>query len=146
MTPFESLLDQYPRIGIAGAPRTGKTTLSQAAAQRRAVIGTDAYKEMPWEDIPHRMIADVDGLKTYVIEGVQVGRALRKGLPVDALVYLDQPMVDQNPGQVAMGKGILTVLRDWVAKSEEELPPVFVRGQDGGFVAVPAGEIFGGEP
>lgn len=140
--PFDALLAQYPRIGIAGAPRTGKTTLSQQAATRRKVIGTDAYQDMEWSEIPHRMIADVAGLNMFLIEGVMVGRALRKGLELDALVYLDQPMVAQSSGQQAMGKGINTILRDWVAKTPGELPPVFVRSDDG-FVELPARALFG---
>ncbi len=141
MTPFSAILDRFARVGIAGAPRTGKTTLSQIAQDRRPVIGTDAYKQMSWEDIPHRMIADVHGMPHYVIEGVQVGRALRKGLPVDALVYLDEPKVEQSKGQVAMGKAIRTILADWVGRSTGELPPVFVRSGDG-FAEVSARELF----
>lgn len=144
MTPFEALLDQYPRIGIAGGPRTGKSTLSQAAAQRRPVIGTDRYMhDMSFEDVPYRLIDDVRDLKTYVAEGVQVGRAVRRGLPVDALVYLDEPKAEQTTRQASMSKAVLTVLKDWAAKAEGDLPPVFVRGQDGGFVSVPARELFG---
>lgn len=138
--PFDSLLSQYAKIGIAGAPRTGKTTLSKKATNR-PVVGTDAYMDMDWADIPHRMIEDVADKQTFLIEGVQVARALRKGMPVDAVVYLDQPMVEQSRGQARMGKAIKTIIRDWISKTDGELPPVFIRDGDG-FQEVPARAYF----
>lgn len=137
--PLEAIMQKYGRVGIAGGPRTGKTTLSGKITDRR-VIGTDSYKDMPWEDIPHRMIADVADDQAYLIEGVMVGRALRKGLPLDALIYLDQPMVEQKKGQVSMGKGVHTILSDWASKATDH-PPVFIRNGDS-FDEVPASAIF----
>ncbi len=114
---FAELLRSYPRIAIAGGPRMGKSTLSGLITDR-PVIGTDAYKgNVPIEDIPQRMIADVGHLPTFLIEGVWVARALRKGMQVDAVVYMTRPKVARLPGQVAMAKGILKTFREWRHKN-----------------------------
>lgn len=141
--PLSYILARHGRVGIAGGPNTGKTTLSKRVQDRR-VVGTDAYKEIPWEDVPHRMIADVKDDSTYCIEGVQVARALRKGLPLDALVYLEHPMAEQSKGQLAMSKGIRTVLTDYTTKSTLSgltPPPVYIRSGEG-FEEVPATALF----
>lgn len=104
----------------------GKSTLAATVSDRR-VIGTDDYKSLPWSNVPHKMIADVAGLDSFVIEGVQVARALRKGLRVDAVVYLTAPKVrDRKPGQIAMAKGVRTVFDEWNASNESV--PVFIEG------------------
>lgn len=109
---FAKICAQYKRVAIAGGPRCGKSTLSVTVTDR-PVIGTDDYKGIPWEVIPERMIADVIGKDTFVIEGVMVARALRRGLIVDAVVYMTLPKVKQLPGQVAMTKGVLTIFKQW---------------------------------
>lgn len=102
----------------------GKTTLSQLADDR-PVIGTDSYQDMEWAEIPHRMIADTARLDTFVVEGVMVARALRKGMAVDAVVYMNIPKVrDRLPGQIAMAKGIAKVFSDW--RAANRAVPVFV--------------------
>lgn len=104
----------------------GKSTLANKATDRK-VIGTDDYRDMAWSEIPLRMIADVAGLKTFLIEGVMVARALRKGMEVDAVVYLTRPKVrDRKPGQVAMAKGVWTVFQEWQAANPDV--PVFIEG------------------
>ena len=128
MATWLELLQKYPRIAIAGAPRTGKTTLSQRG-DGRPVIGTDKYKPLPWGDVPLAMIRDVAGFHAYTVEGVQVARALRKGLPADAVVYLRNPVVEQSAGQESMGKGIRTVMLDWLAKTPAP-PDLFERVGD----------------
>jgi hypothetical protein len=104
----------------------GKSTLSQLVSDR-PVIGTDDYKKLPWEEVPLRMIADVQGMSAFVIEGVQVARALRKGLEVDAVVYLTVPKVkERKPGQVAMARGVRTVFDQWHTQNPQV--PVFIEG------------------
>lgn len=110
-------LAKYPRIAIAGGPKVGKTTLSQQVADR-PVIHTDDWIEAPWEDVPHIVIAACKDKPRYVVEGVQVPRALRKGLEVDAVVWLDQPFAHLNPRQVGMAKAVQTVLDGWRAQNK----------------------------
>lgn len=104
----------------------GKSTLAQLATDR-PVIGTDDYRSLPWEEVPHAMIRDVSGLQSFVIEGVQVPRALRKGLEVDAVIYMTRPKVKhRKPGQVAMAKGVRTVFDEWHTTNQHV--PVFIEG------------------
>lgn len=116
----------------------GKTTLAKLATDR-PVIGTDSYRDIPWEDIPARMIVDVESLPAFAIEGVMVARALRgpkgpngtrlPGMQVDAVVYLQRPKVDERlPGQVAMAKGVRTVFDDWHALNPQ-VPVFFERSR-----------------
>lgn len=101
----------------------GKSTLAKLVTDR-PLIGTDNYQGMEWEEIPLRMIADVAPLSSFAIEGVMVARALRKGMAVDAVIYLQRPKVaDRLPGQVAMAKGIKTVFDQWHAANRDI--PVF---------------------
>jgi hypothetical protein len=102
----------------------GKSTLSRTATDR-IIIGSDAYRELDWGDIPAAMIRDAGKYDSFVIEGVQVARALRGprdgsvrklGLDVDAIIYLRQPKVplaEMLPGQLAMAKAVRTIFDDW---------------------------------
>ena len=127
---FRDVLAKYKRIAICGAPNTGKTTLSRLAD--RPVIHTDDYRTRTWEAVPHAVIADVlDVAKDsdrYVVEGIQVPRCLRKGMEVDAVVYLAEPLEENSKGQAAMGKGAFTVLADWYATHKDvpvlQAPPI----------------------
>ncbi len=119
---FQAILARFNRVAIAGGPRVGKSTLSESVTDR-LVIGTDAYQDMEWAEIPHAMILDTKDLDRFVVEGVMVARALRKGMAVDAVVYLQRPKVAQLPGQASMAKGVLTIFRQWHAANKHV--PVF---------------------
>ena len=107
------LASQHKRIAIVGGPRTGKTTLARAI-RGRPIISTDDYMDLAWEDVPDKVI-QVAGAAggSFVVEGVQAARALRKGLEVDAVVVMVHPKVELTPGQLSMAKGVMTVLEDW---------------------------------
>lgn len=135
LVSFEEILREFPRVAIAGGPRVGKTTLA-ASATDRPVIGTDAYRSHAWEFIPAKVIADVEKHHSFVLEGVQVARALRKGLRADAVVYMGLPKVtDLLPGQVSMAKGVETVLREW--RSSNPDVPMFREFTPGLFLRFP---------
>jgi len=102
-------------IGITGGPKTGKTT---AAMQIRSktfcgVFHTDDVADWPWPDQPAEIIERVSKMVTplVVVEGVQVPRAIRRGLQCEWLVILDTPVAPQTPKQIEMTKGINTVIR-----------------------------------
>lgn len=120
---FQELLDQYPRICIAGAPRTGKTSLTRQVSDR-PVIHTDDWMDMPWDEVPALVGTACEGLAAFVLEGVRGPDALRKGgVEVDAVVWLSRPKVAQTPAQRSMGPGIHTVLEQW-AELHPEVPIV----------------------
>jgi dephospho-CoA kinase len=126
-TQFLEILREHKRVGIVGGPRTGKTTLA-SLVRDRPVIGTDRFKdEVSWDDTPASIIAEAEKHESVVIEGVMVARALRKGLPLDAIIYLTRPKVDESElkqGHRSMAKGVQTVFREWRAGHLDV--PVFV--------------------
>lgn len=124
---FADVLRRYNRIAIVGGPRAGKTTLARLAD--RHVIHTDDYRTRTWEAVPHAVIADIRDLEAdslsrgnrWIIEGVQVARALRKGLEVDVVLVLNEPLEDLTTRQEGMRKGVMTVLADWY-KDRKDVP------------------------
>lgn len=121
---FQRLLKTYPRIAIAGGPRCGKSTLAKTTQDDRRVVLDDEFDGLSWEVRPHALIASVQGLPSFVVESVQVPRALRKGLEVDAIVYLHKPRVSRTKGQITMAKGAHTVFTQW--REQHRDVPVFV--------------------
>ena len=131
---FADVLRRYNRIAIVGGPRAGKTTLARLAD--RHVIHTDDYRTRSWEAVPHAVIADIRDLEAdslsrgnrWIIEGVQVARALRKGLEVDVVLVLNEPLEDLTTRQEGMRKGVMTVLASWFADHKDvpimQAPPV----------------------
>ncbi len=110
-----ALLARYQRIAITGAPKAGKTTLVQQVTDRPVVHGDDHMGE-GWSGSSERLAAVVNAIVgPVVVEGVQVPRALRKGMRVDCVVWLEgahQPLSGQQNG---MAKGVRTVLNEWRA-------------------------------
>ena len=113
---LRDLLDRHDRVGITGAPKCGKTTLAMECSDR-IVVHTDSTMESDWSEQPHEIIGMLDGVKRFLVEGVQVPRAMRKGLELDALLVLSKPYVEQTKRQQGMGKGVETVLKDWEQKN-----------------------------
>ena len=118
-----SVLGSYARVAIVGGPRTGKTTLSLEVTDR-PVFHTDDTKGLPWSDQPAIWLERVGTEPRFLIEGVQVARCLRKGLQVDAIVYLSVPYRALTPGQEALHKGVGSVFRDYLGM-ERGIVPVF---------------------
>jgi hypothetical protein len=125
------ILARYPRIAIAGGPRTGKSSIASTITDR-PVIATDDYMRLPWDDVPRAVIAQASASGArFVVEGVQVTRALRKGLQVDAVVWLDTPHVELTGAQQGMRTGMETVFREWQQMPEGKVVPVFRAPKEG---------------
>ena len=113
---FIGILRDHARVAIAGGPKSGKTTLSRMATDRPVFSTDDLIGATDWAGAPAGIMQMVaKSPDRYVVEGVQVPRALRKGLTPDAVVWLGTPRVELTPGQDAMRKGTETVMRDWMA-------------------------------
>ena len=112
------LLAKYPRIAIAGGPRTGKTMLAGRVTDRPVLLAKD-FELFGIEAAPVAMIAATSSRERFVIEGVWVARALRKGMAVDAVIYLHRPRVKRIPGQIRMAKGVHTVFKQWRETDKE---------------------------
>ncbi len=119
---FAEVLKRYDRIAIVGGPRSGKSVLSRQS--NRPTIHTDDYRHRSWEAVPHAVIADIlelDDPERFIVEGVQVPRTLRKGLKVDVVVVLMEPLETLSTRQEGMRKGVVTVLADWF-KDHKDVP------------------------
>lgn len=107
------------RIAITGGPRTGKSTLaaSMAAETGLSIVATDDYLGMGWSEASEHVAGLLASGEPRIVEGVAVPRALRKALglrpevaPIDRLIVLTAPHVEQSRGQEIMAKGVHTVL------------------------------------
>lgn len=111
-----------PRIIILGGPRVGKTTISERLKEAFAVPtlrGSDDIKHLGWSESSAEAAKWFDEPGDWIVEGVQMARALRKWLlanankPLDAdVVSLGQPFEELSAGQQSMTAGVQTVLGD----------------------------------
>jgi hypothetical protein len=107
-------------VAIAGVPRAGKTTVAQQlAGLGYAVRSTDALVGSHEWSKASEEVATWFGTPGQAIEGVAVGRALRKwlaahpeGKPCDVVLWCEKPYLALSDGQRTMGKGCLTVWRE----------------------------------
>lgn len=123
------------RIVVVGGPRTGKTTYATKLAKQLGVhlastgkrteaesglVSTDNYmKKANWAETPNLIIKDLRGKKSFVLEGTQAARVLRRWYKqdpdepkIDKVLVFGKAWVNRNPGQVSMAKGVQTVLAD----------------------------------
>lgn len=115
---FIELLAKHKRIAIAGGPKHGKTTLT-SYVKDRPVLHTDDYMKFAWSEIPMMLIRDANKYPSVIIEGVQVGRCLRKGMKVDAVVWLTEPCAEQTDAQASFTTGCNTVMKEWSAAARD---------------------------
>ncbi len=111
-------------LGITGGPRTGKTELAKRLSKRFSlrVFHTDEVRGVGWARQPYQIISLATGAD--IIEGVQVARAIRKGLVVDSpLIVLARPLAELTPGQSNMTSGLATILRSLSIRIEEFVAP-----------------------
>lgn len=107
------------RILILGGPRTGKTTLANKLGAERGIPVRgmdDLIGAFDWSAASAEAARWMDDPGPWIIEGVQGARALRKwlaahpeGQPADLIIHCQKPHVPLTAGQIAMGKGCLTV-------------------------------------
>ena len=112
---YPDILKNFKRVAICGGPKTGKTTLSNTIPHE-LVVHTDEYMNLSWEEVPPAIIARLTGCPSFVIEGVQVPRVLRKGLEVDCVVYLERTWLPLTPPQRSLTKACFTVFGEWRQK------------------------------
>ena len=121
------------RIAITGGPKSGKTTL---AAQLGVEYGvtvqhTDDLISLGWDVAIEETARRFNATGPWIIEGVQVARALRywlqghpEGLPCDQVIYLVGPKAPYTKnGQAIMAKGIATVM----SQIEGRLLPILAK-------------------
>ncbi len=113
---FADILKKYDRIAVCGLVNAGKSTLVRAVRDRPR-LHTDDFRYQAWADVPHAAIEAVKNAvgddKRFVIEGMTVPRALRKGMEVDVVLWLGQELEENSKGQKSFGKAARTVLDEW---------------------------------
>lgn len=118
------------RIIICGWPNSGKSAHAEELSAKLGipVKHTDSLiRTMQWSEVSETVSRWFDEPGPWIIEGVAVPRALRKwrarnpdaeGVPFDQLIVMPEPDTEgMKPGQVSMGRGHDTVLRqleEWI--------------------------------
>jgi len=111
--------NQMVDVAITGGPSTGKTTL--AATLPGTKRHTDDLANQGWSECSEMVSEWFDDNIGGIIEGVAIPRALRKWLlkhnsddvkPCRQLIILRTPREELLPGQIAMAKGMDTVLNE----------------------------------
>jgi len=126
-TVWRKLLEVYPRIALTGVVNSGKTLLLEEGGPGtppREVVHTDQLKRSDWPSIPLKICSELSGKESFIVAGTQVPRCLRKGLEVDAVVWLDSPRTFLSPRQQAFGKGIRQIMHKW-RHQHPEIPVYF---------------------
>lgn len=108
------------KIILAGGPKSGKSTLGRKLSAELGIplVSTDDYIECGWSEAPHEIILKIKDMPSYILEGVNSGRTIRKmaekdmKLDFDRVIYLDEPRIELNKGQAALRKGCVTVWQD----------------------------------
>jgi hypothetical protein len=109
---------KLPRIAIAGGPHTGKSYLGKQAADGRELLDTDTWiNRFEWSELSRQVVLFGAARDRWVIEGVRVAHALRKGLEPDVVIWLTtvwpKPGGPRLAGHEAQAKAIRTVFEEW---------------------------------
>jgi len=139
---WADLVARYNRIAVVGGPRTGKTTLVMTTVEvdDRPVFHTDDLIGLvEWADQPAVIIERCAPLDRYVVEGIQVARALRKGLEPDVVVVTTWPMVERTSGQKRLARAVDTWFHDWLAQRPDHGRALVWWLQDNGSMSTCAG-------
>jgi len=97
------------RVAITGPPKSGKTTLSGLVTDR-PVFHTDDWIDLPWKDIPVAILGATQHLDRFVVEGIQVPRAIKRGLEVDVILVLDEPYIPLSKAQWGLWNNVKETL------------------------------------
>ena len=117
------------RILITGGPRTGKTTLGHTLQNQHGIPcmhTDDAIEGRSWSEASAEVARWLEhDNEEFLIEGVAVPRALRKYMkahpgerPCDELIIRANTFSDLTKGQLAMTKGLHTVLAEILPELE----------------------------
>jgi hypothetical protein len=126
-TVWRKLVEVYPRIALTGVVNSGKTLLLEEGGRGtppKEVIHTDVLSRKDWATIPSKICSLVTGKESFILAGTQVPRCLRKGLEVDAVVWLNTSRTGLDRRQEGFGKGIRKIMHAWRHR-HPEIPVYF---------------------
>jgi adenylate kinase family enzyme len=109
------------RLIILGGPHVGKTTLAKRLKDELGIANTkhsDDIKHLSWSESSEFASGWFNESGDWIIEGVQMARALRRWLKANSdklldvdIIKLNQPFDELIQGQLSMAKGIETVFQ-----------------------------------
>jgi len=125
---YIELVEGYKKVALTGPPKSGKTTLANEIKDR-PIIHTDDYAHLAWKDQATAPLIKTATLDKFLIEGVQVPRALRKGLEIQIVICLGMSLEPLNTYQAGTAKSIRTILAEWSRSSMGEAIPIVYLNQ-----------------
>lgn len=100
-------------------------TLAAKVRDGRDVVHTDDFIGVLPQSGGGAIIAEsLENTMAFVLEGTKAANALRAGLAVDAVIWLDRPHVPHTDGQARQAKAVWTVFSDWLAQDAGRTPVV----------------------
>ena len=88
------------------------------------MVHTDDFIGLAPDGIGDVLADSLEYTPTFCLEGVKAANALRAGLEVDAVIWLDTPHVAHTDGQAHQAKGIRTVFNQWLEQDRGKTPVV----------------------
>jgi len=89
------------------------------ALDYKCAVGTDDFMRLPWEAVPNAVIRVLSEHDSWLLEGVQALRVLRRWIRdrddfpgVDVCYYLTTPLAERTPRHWSMAKAIEKHWRD----------------------------------
>lgn len=109
------IADGCERIGITGAPGTGKSFTAKTVGVDPTIHADDVLvlpdgRKRAWDEIGPA-VCDLCPSGKMLVEGTEVPQALRAGLKVDVLYILTEPCEHQEPAHLHLWASMLTVLK-----------------------------------
>ena len=125
---YIELVECYKKVALTGPPKSGKTTLANEIKDR-PIIHTDDFIHLSWKEQVLASRIQAASLDTFLIEGIQVPRILRKGLDIQIVICLGESIEPLNTRQIGVGKSVRTVLTEWSRSSLGESVPIVYLNQ-----------------
>ena len=129
MTPtyFQEILDRHDRVALTGVVMSGKSLLLDNVTPGRLVLHTDSLKDrgISFDQSARVVLEELAGVPRFVVAGMQVPRALRKGLEVDVAVWVNDPREWLTSRQLSFSIGVRGIFHEWWT-ANRQVPVHFV--------------------